>query len=404
MAITVIPSTGLWGDIADSLNDNFNQVKFNKQVNVNQLSDLPVPALGKYALLANTRYVIGDSINIGTDSLELASGTAVAGIESITVSITYTGTGDMFIGTDVSAKISNVGIICASGRFINWNDSLGSVLRLVDLGITCDRFALFTGVNSFIRLTNVSPTTITTDGAQFVGSFGALQYQSSLANLSAGDLLGLGTATFVSFRIANVISNVASGATFLNGLIDSGNIVAGGTGSVLGTTISGAGDRLNNISVEDALWQFLLNDDIADTRPDGLLSMQGNTTATVISVAGTPVLIAGTWTVERSSQFLGTVAGRLTYEGGKDATLPLTGSFTLEPVSGGAVNLSIEAAIGGVAVPGSKRTANASAGNPVSITAPWQEVLSTSGFVEWFVTNEDTTVNILVSSGISRVN
>jgi len=375
-----------------------------KQVLVNQLSDFPDPIAEVITLDADTRYLLGDDINLGNNRLVLVANTVVAGIESIIVTLTYTGTGDMFTGADVSAKINDLRIACLSGRFINWNDSLGSVLRLTDLGITCDRLALFTGVNSFIRLTNVSPTTITTDGIQFSGSFGALQFQSSLANLTAGDLFGLGNATFVSFRIATFISNISAGATFLNGLANSGNIVAGGTGSVLGTTISGAGTRLNNISTEDARWQFLLNDDIADTRPDGLLSLQGNAVATVIGTAGVPVLIAGTFTVERSSQMTGTVAGRLTYNGGKNIVIPIDGSFTVEPVSGGAVDISIEVAVDGTVVPNSKRTANASAGNPAAIPIPWQEDLSTSQFIEFFVTNEDTTVNILVSSGTERIN
>jgi hypothetical protein len=132
--------------------------------------------------------------------------------------------------------------------------------------------------------------------------------------------------------------------------------------------------------------------------------MQGNAVNTVIAVAGTPVLIAGTWVVERASQFTGTTAGRLTYDGGKDATLPITGSFTVEPASGGAVNISIEVAIDGSVIPGSKRTGNTSAGNPISITVPWQEVFSTATFIEYFVTNETTTVDILVSSAVGRVN
>jgi hypothetical protein len=132
--------------------------------------------------------------------------------------------------------------------------------------------------------------------------------------------------------------------------------------------------------------------------------MQSNATATVIAVAGTPVLVAGTWVVERSSQMTGTTAGRLTYDGGKDATLPITGSFTVEPVSGGAVNISIEVAIDGSVVPNSKRTANSSAGNPASITIPWQEIFATATFVEYFVTNETSTVNILASSATGRVN
>jgi hypothetical protein len=161
---------------------------------------------------------------------------------------------------------------------------------------------------------------------------------------------------------------------------------------------------LATISPDDDQWEFQLNDDIANTRADGLLSMQGNGTNTVIAVAGTPVLVAGTWVVERASQMTGTTAGRLTHDAIKAATQPITTSVTVVPVSGGTVDVSAEIAIDGTVVSGSKRTASAASGSPTSITIPWQEVLSTTTFVEVFVTNEDSTVNLLVSSAIHRVN
>jgi hypothetical protein len=222
--------------------------------------------------------------------------------------------------------------------------------------------------------------------------------------LTGGSLFNFGTATFDAIILDLVLANLGAGTTLITGAASSANINAGGTAVVTRMLTSGAGTILSGVTVDDALWNFFHNDDIADTRPDGLLSMQSNVTATVIAAAGTPVLVAGTWVVERSSQMTGTTAGRLTYDGGKDITIPITGSFTVEPASGGAVNISIEIAINGSVVPNSKRTANTSAGNPVSITAPWQEVLSTTNFVEYFVTNETTTVDILVSSAISRIN
>ena len=375
-----------------------------KQVVINQFSDFPTPIAGVISLEPFTKYLIGADIDIGVNTLALQDGTAVAGIESIVVALTYTGTGDMFTGDDASIKINNLRVICASGRFISWDDTLGKVLRLTDLGITCDRFALFAGLASSIRLTNVSPTTISTNGMLFTGTFLVVQYQSSLANVSAGTLIDLGSATFTAVTISNVISTIPAGATFLSGLANSGNIVALGGGSVVSTSITGVGARLNNISVDDALWQFFLNDDIADTRPDGLLAMQGNATATVIAASGTYVLIAGTWTIERTSQFTGTVAGRLTYNGGKDATVPITISVSVEPVSGASKDISIQYAKNGVLVADSQRTSRTSSGSPTSITTPWQDVLSSSDFVEFFVTNDTDTVDVLVSSAILRVN
>ena len=391
----------------DKLNDNdaelFAATVFTKQVLVNSLSNLPAAAAGIITLAANTKYLFANDVDFGSDRLVFSDRSVVAGIESLVITLTYLGTGDFFTMTDTTNRVDNMFISAPNGRIFNWSSTSGLELRVTDVQCSSARFGTFTGSNSILRFSFISPS-FTADGLEFSGSFTSVLWEVSGANVQAGVFFKLGTATFNSFIVDKVLMAVAGGATFLSGLAGSANISAGGLGTILITRISGAGTVLSGITADDALWEFFHNDEIADTRPDGLLSMQANATATVIAVAGTPVLVAGTWVVERVSQFTGTTAGRLTYNGGKDATLPDTGSFTVEPVSGGAVNVSVEVAINGVVVPNSKRTANASSGNPTSITVPWQEVLSTSDFVEYFVTNEDTTVNLLVASAISRVN
>lgn len=374
------------------------------QVVVNLLSDLPAPVANIITLSQDTLYLVGADIDQGINTIQLSDGASYRGLDNITVTQTYTGTGNMFTAPDATARISNLGISCTSGRFISWVDTLGKVLRLTDLTLNCDRLATFTGSGSVVRLTNVSPTTMTSDGMSFSGTFLALLYDVSLANIASGTVVDLGTATFTRITLSDITSDIAAGATFLSGLASSGNVIAGGTASVFSTTTSGAGTILSGVTVDDALWQFLLNDDIPDTRPDGLLSMQSNAAPTTISVAGTYVLVAGTWTVERVSQFTGTAAGRLTYNGGKDAVMPVTISVSVEPVSGAAKDISVRYALNGTTVASSTRTARTSSGSPTSITLPWQDNLSPAGFIEVFITNETDTVDVLVSSAISRAN
>lgn len=375
-----------------------------KRVLVLAKADFPAPASGIITLAAGTVYELGNDVSLGTDRIVFSDNSVVRGIGSISVTLTYTDTGDMFTFTDVNGRVDNMTVACASGRMINFTCTSQKILRCTDLSVACDRLALIDGTNAISRFTNVSPSTMTTSGITFTGAQRSFLFDTSASTVSAGDLFNLGTATFDSWIASRVLVSLAGGTNFIDGAASSANINAGGVGSLQDNRISGAGTPLNGITVDDARWEFRGNDDIADTRPDGLLSMQGNATATVISVAGTPVLIAGTWVVERTSQMSGTTGGRLTYDGGKDATLPCIGSFTVEPVSGGAVNISVETAINGSVIPNSKRTASASSGNSASITVPWQEVLSAADFVEHFVTNESSTVNILVSSAIARVN
>jgi hypothetical protein len=376
-----------------------------KQTLVNSKGDLPSPVGGVITLAAETLYVLGDDINLGTDRLVFSDGSILSGIDSLNILLDYTGTGDMMTFSDVTARVDCLAISCANGRIFNWSCTSLKIFRASDITVVdCDKLGVFNSVDGVLRFTNFSPASITTDGIEFIGDFRSFLYDTSATTIAAGAIFNLGVATFDSFIADTVLATLNGSSNLVSGAAASANINAGGIGLIERMRVSGTGTTLAGISPDDALWEFAGNDDIQNTRPDGLLSLQGNATATTITVAGTPVLIAGTWTVERASQFTGTAGGRLTYNGGKNAVLPISGSFTVEPVSGGAVNIAIEVAVNGVAVANSKRVGNASAGNPTSISIPWQEDFATADSVEWFVTNEDTTVDVLVSSGTGRVN
>lgn len=376
-----------------------------REVPVFAKSDLPAPSAGVITLSANTVYLISDNVDLGTDRLQFSDGVTLRGVDSINHTLTYTGTGDMFTFPDVTARVERLTINCANGRMINFTTTSTKIFRMNDCTIgSCDRLGLMDGTDAIARFTNVSPGAITTDGLSFTGTWRSFFYEVSATTINGGSLFNLGTATFDSFYCDTVLATVNAGATLIAGAAGSANINAGGVGSVILNRTSGTGTLLSGISVDDARWEFLGNDDIADTRPDGLLSMQGNTTETTILTAGTPVLIAGTWVEERTSQMSGSAAGRLTYDGGKDATLPYTTSVSIEPVSGGTINVSAQVAVNGTVVANSKRTSSASNGNPTSITVPWQGVLSTNDYVEVFITNEDSTANLLVASAVFRIN
>lgn len=376
-----------------------------KTIQVNSTADLPAAVAGVRTLLADTEYLLTNDINLGTDRLVLASTTVISGTESILITLTYTGTGDMLTMSDTSNRIANLTINCPNGRIFNWSCTSRQILRCNDVTISeVDQIGLFNGVDAILRFTNVSPALINTNGASFTGSFRTVLWEVSAAVVGNGNLFNLGVATFDSFTADTIAADVAAGSYVIDGAASSANINAGGNGIVSRVQISGLGGTVNGVSVDDALWSFYGNNDEPDTRPDGLLSMQGNATNTVISAINTPVLVAGTWTVVTTSQFTGTAAGRLTYNGGKNAKLPITISLTMEPVSGTNINMSAYAVIDGVVIANSKKTAAASAGAPASITIPWQEIFSTATYVEVFVENNDTTSDILVSSAISRCN
>lgn len=398
-----------WRDALIKLNANDTELytitDFTKRVLVNELSDFPTPAAGVITLAASTQYLLANDIALGTNRLVFSQGTALGGISSIVVSLTYTGTGDMLTFPDVLARVDDLTLDAPSGMVFNYTQTTSGIFRVTNVSVvSCNKIGLFNGTNAVMRFSNFSPASVTSDGLEFTGNFRSVFYEGSAATIGAGALFNLGTATFDSFILVTVLATLNGTSNLISGATGSANINADGLGIVERALTSGAGTPLSGISVEDSLWQFDSNDDIADTRPDSLISMQANATNTVIAATSTPVLVAGTWVLQGDSQFSFTAAGRMTYTGGRDARLPVMFSCSLEPASGTNILMSVLIAINGSVVAASQRNGTGSAGSPTSITAPWQYTFSTGDYVEVFVQNIDTTANILVSSAIGRIN
>lgn len=410
MARQTVPNSGLWSSIASLLNSNFIELYDNgptRQVVVNSLSDFPAPVAGVITLAADTDYLLGDNVNLGTNRIVWASNATISGVSSIVNTLTYTGTDDMFTITNVRAQLKDITISCTSGRVFNFSDNTDSIFRVMNCTVFCDRFGTFTSSGSggtTARFTNVSPGIVTTSGLSFSGNWNTWLWERSTINISAGAMFNLGTAVFNYFLTDTILVNLGATATFLSGLASSGNISATGSGQVRVTMSTGSGTILSGITPGDARWDFFHNSNIQDSRADGIVAMQGNATATTIITPGTYVKTAGTWTVISSSQFTGDTTGRLTYNGVKNVRVPILVSLSVEPVSGTNKTIGIRIAKNGTTIVNSTRTARTDSGTPVNISVPWLDTLSTNDFIEVFITNLSDTVNILASNATLRVN
>ena len=137
--------------------------------------------------------------------------------------------------------------------------------------------------------------------------------------------------------------------------------------------------------------------------PYGLVTMQGNTTATTISAQGTDYLAAGTWVAGATSSFNASAAGRLTYTGAEDYVATVDASLTIErDVGNGEINVSVSLAKNGTAIAASQRTVACSDTARSDVSLPYKLTLSQNDYLECFVANESGTDNILVTDAIFR--
>jgi hypothetical protein len=370
---------------------------------VNQMSDFPTPVAGVITLANDTGYLVSSNLTT-TDRFVSGGNTVVFGSDRFVGSLTYTGAATMFTSIDNSFHVKDLTLSAVSGQMFDVSSSIPGKLFLFDNSTaTAKDFGTLSGMAG----TRLSNLTLQQTATGFVWSGFAPVFLASgiLADVQAGSLFDINTATFDSFACTACFNTLAAGTFFISGTTASGNMTADNLGSVDNCRFFGLGTPLENITPNDAQWQFSGNDHIADTRPDGLLSIDGPLTV-AIAAANTPVLIndVADWNVERVSQMVGTTSGRLTYGGIKDVAMPITANIAAEAATGTNKDITFYIAIGGVVVPNSQASTTVSAGAPKNTAIPWQELISPDDFVEVWVENNTDTTDIVVNTGVLRLN
>jgi len=379
------------------------------QMVINSLSDFPPPSGGAITLADDTFYLIGDNLAVSPDRFVLGQDTVIAGLDSSVSSMSYSGTGTMFTAVDKSNKITLLTLDCPNGKLhdITNPGAGGAVFQLINCTVdSCDKVGALDGLAA-IQYTDVAFNDVKTEGVIFNGSIGVFVGSTDLVTINAATaMFDLGTAVFNSFDIDASFATLAAGANFIKGAANSANISAGNAGSVRGIKTFGTGTPLSGITIDDVRWFFSGNDDIADTNPDGLLSLKGNATATVISASSTDgtnaVLIAGTWADIRGSFFENTAGGRCTYKGERPLTVPVDLIATLDPVADDTFALYI--AFNGTPIEETGIPRFVKASDPGVLSTMWQITFNKDDFIEPFVENQSGISNVVSTDAILRIN
>lgn len=378
-----------------------------KSVIVHVLSDLPAASGGKITLAANTLYFFGDSVNIGTDFLQFSAGSGIEAPAAFTSTITYTGTVPMLQGADVNATIDDITLSCANSDVYSWVDTGGggnSIVLISDvLVVACKAVGTFDDINTLV--VDGSTVVSCTDGIAILGNSMLGFRLTSLSMLSTDtSYIGIDVtgATIQTVNIDGVILTGGAGSIGLKGDAASANIAANFIANVSNVQFQGVTTPLSGITIDDFRWNFQGNGEVADTMPDALSSLTGNATATVLAI-GVPTLVAGTWSLERSSQYTTTTGGRATYNGERDLVTPIDASVVINPASGTNKSIRVFIALNGTEITNSGMSVNISSGDPKEISVPWQVNLTTGDFIEVFIENETDSVNCTVADATLRL-
>ena len=380
----------------------------NNTVIVNAKADFPTPSGGVITLLANTTYVLGAAISVGTDRFALGANTSVTG-NSLHSTLTYTGTGIMFTGVDVSASMIRVSLNCANGTVYSLTDNTGGVNQFIGETVIVDSCAAWGTFDDLLLTQFLNSSCLNaTQGITILGTNGLIWSfdRFALVSTSASFVgINLGTATASNIEFNNLVLVGPSGAAGISGAAGNANVPTGVIATVSNSDFSGGMTTpLVGITEDDIRWSFKANSaNVRDTLPDSLLALNGNTTDSVISVQSTAVLVGGTWTDERSSHFTNTTGGRSTYDGEKDLLTPFSVHCTVDVASGSNKVVTVYLAKNGTVYTNTGLALTVSAGAPLPISTQWQDSLTETDYIEVWVANETDTVNVIVTDAILRL-
>lgn len=388
--------TGIWKDIIPTLKI------------ISQESDFETQDATTITLTAQTIFIIAGAIT--TSKRFIVQDKAV--ITSFNIFgplLTYTGTGNMFTGTDATFTIKEINISHPNGTGFDFTDNTGGQKLFLNSFVRTEagvKYGTFRNMQTV--LIDNSSTLDMDDGITVTGANNAV-FSIDKFYIGTTSATNIGIEFDSTFRAPTVEINDfvyfgVSGSIGISGLASSGNIPSGSIGQVTNCEFLGPVTPIQNITVSDIRWSFKNNAGLADTLEDCLLSLNSNTTETVISVASTPVLAAGTWVVERQAKYTGTTAGRATYNAERDMTTPVEIVTTIEAASGSNKDIKIYLALNGTVIANSAKSNRVSAGDPKNTTVLWQLDLSENDYLEVYVSNETDTANLIVKDAVLRVN
>lgn len=399
-----------WRNAFDKTNQNFTEVftrldaielKF-----IASESDFEVQDATTITLEANSVYVITSSFTT-TKRFICENGSSVTAFNQLGISITYTGTGNMFTGVDVNFVIADIRLFCPTAQAFSFSDS--AILnvhtffaRHVDIASSA-KVATFTSMASFVLCDCAAFNAA--DGISIVGTgwfVWRVQNTGIQMNSASGVGIDMGIATGDIIVFGPMAIGGPSGSVGISGLINSGNVTVNNLAKVDNVNFVGAITPLSGLTVDDIRWFFSLNDQIPDTMPDAMASLRGNSTETVISAANTPVKVAGTWVVERDSQWTVDTTGRLTYNGERDITVPSDIVGTTEAASGTNKDITTYLALNGSIISNSGKSNRVGGSDPRNTSVLWQLTVSTGDYLEKFIENNTDTTNLVTIDAINR--
>jgi hypothetical protein len=280
-------------------------------------SDFPSAIGGIRTLEANRTYFITDVVDLLGDRLVCGENTVLIGGSSENCRIKSTGLVSALITSNYSLPIRNITL--ESALVLNL-DGDGVTTALDWFGVNFTDCSVIGTIKDYSNVILSDCAFLNAGGLTFDGTIGTVSINGSLIDCNASTTAIILPATLSitrRFRVTYTSFVVLSGETGIN--VDAGVTWLADERYILDTVnFSGGGTYTSGIGVASNKALFINCVGISNSAVNGQIYMQGNATATTVSVTNTFYKVAGTTTASiDNSKYLMPLNNRLT----NDATV-----------------------------------------------------------------------------------
>lgn len=324
-----------------------------KTIYVNSELQFPTQDATTITLRENQHYEYGADI-LTTKNFVCEQGSSIASKNLDSHTLTYTGTGSMFSGTDVDFAIRQCKINTPNATAFDFTDSVGSVKKFICEDVQISNSAKvgeFTDM--FLTQFTNSGAFNTTQGIELFGTSGgvfSLDRMNVTSTSASFKAVNFGSSQFQVNEMNNLVAGGPAGAVGISGLASSGNVPAGRKAVVTGADFLGDITPLENIEHFDIRWDFQGNPkinnsiNVADVYLTGGSETTDIITQGVFEEIGIPDAGGVSWASDIAERFTVGTDGVITYIGQEDIDVQITGTATVEKVGGGSNEVEVRVA------------------------------------------------------------
>jgi hypothetical protein len=376
-------------------------------ISVQSKSDFPAAVAGVITLDGSKTYRIGGNINLGTDRIVTSGARLIGSVSApntLTSTLTYTGTGVMITADGVDFVTGGLIYSCINGTFLDFLTGAGSkYLKMFDCKVDSNTLGSIDNPHdAYIIYCELEAITngFTVSGANIV----EFKVDNTECDEIGGTAFDLGTSIIGKARFNACDSVLGNGEFFISGLAAGANFTNRLFISLCSFTVSGTGAVLENITVNDVNVATTDNEGLQDSHHTVVLYVaRGDEVDTVIAGgsgdSGNPIPILGTFTVHKKNRFTANAAGLATYHNGAESkTFRVHAVLNGAPVTGVNIPYAIYLAKNGAIDLSSRDQKTCSSSSPQKIVCVTEMDLTDSDTVQIYVENLSNTANFVTDS------